>query len=90
MEVQVLDSVAAAQSQTVVGRLEVASEPLSVAPGKAIEVRLGPRRSVFVEPGFDAEHLRTQLQVLESAPTVSASAMRAGTEEGAALALAEQ
>jgi hypothetical protein len=33
--------------------------------GKAIEVRLGRGRSVVVEPGFDADHLRALLAVLE-------------------------
>ena len=32
----------------------------------AIEVRLGKGRSVLVEPGFDASHLRALLAVLES------------------------
>jgi transposase-like protein len=33
--------------------------------GKAIEVRLAHGRSVVVEPGFDADHLRLLLAVLE-------------------------
>jgi hypothetical protein len=39
-----------------------------VANGKSIEVRLGRGRSLLVEPGFDAEHLRALVLVLESAP----------------------
>jgi hypothetical protein len=33
--------------------------------GKAIEVRLCGGRSIAVEPGFDADHLRALLMVLE-------------------------
>jgi len=33
--------------------------------GKAIEVRLRGGRSIAVEPGFDADHLRALLAVLE-------------------------
>lgn len=40
--------------------------PLPVAHSRAIEVRLGVNRSVFVEPGFDADHLRTLLAALEA------------------------
>ena len=40
-----------------------AGEP---APGRAIEVRLNAGRSIVVEPGFDAGHLRALLAVLES------------------------
>ena len=32
----------------------------------AIEIRLSKGRSVFVEPGFDASHLRALLAVLET------------------------
>lgn len=39
--------------------------PVSVTFGKAIEVRLPRGRSVVVEPGFDAHHLRVLLSVLE-------------------------
>jgi transposase-like protein len=35
---------------------------------RAIEVRLTGGRSVVVEPGFDASHLRALLEVLESQP----------------------
>src|ERR1700758_4562884 len=34
--------------------------------GQAIEVRLKGGRSLVIEPGFDAHHLRTLLRVLES------------------------
>ena len=40
--------------------------PLSVTPGRAIEVRLERGRSLMVEPGFDASHLRALLAVLEA------------------------
>jgi transposase-like protein len=40
--------------------------PLSVRPGRAIEVRLEHGRSLMVEPGFDASHLRALLAVLEA------------------------
>ena len=36
------------------------------AHSRAIEIRLGCERSVFVEPGFDADHLRTLLAALET------------------------
>lgn len=44
------------------------SEPLHVAPARsaAIEVRLAGGRSLVVEPGFDAKHLRALLSVLEA------------------------
>jgi transposase-like protein len=40
----------------------------SPAPGHgaAIELRLSKERSLLVEPGFDANHLRTLLAVLET------------------------
>ena len=41
-----------------------AAQP-SVARSRAIEIRLGSGRSVLVEPGFDADHLRTLLAALE-------------------------
>ena len=52
--------------------VEVASaaetkRPAPVMPGGAIEVRLGGGRSLVVEPGFDAHHLRALLAVLETA-----------------------
>lgn len=40
--------------------------PASVAHSGAIEVRLGRGRSLMVEPGFDAYHLRAVLSVLEA------------------------
>ena len=48
--------------------IEVATpvERLPMAAGKPIEVRLGRRRSLMVEPGFDADHLRALLVVLEA------------------------
>jgi hypothetical protein len=42
-------------------------EVSSSAPGdRAIEIRLRRGRSLVVEPGFDASHLRSLLAVLES------------------------
>src|SRR6266567_8104732 len=38
----------------------------SAARNRAIEVRLAGERSLVVEPGFDASHLRALLLVLES------------------------
>jgi hypothetical protein len=52
VEVQVLGTGKAAQ--------------VTAAHNLAIEVRLGDGRSVFVEPGFDAGHLRALLAVLEA------------------------
>ena len=45
-----------------------AEEPAqcTAAHTRAIEVRLGDGRCVFVEPGFDAGHLRALLAVLEA------------------------
>jgi hypothetical protein len=42
-----------------------ASRPPSVAEARAIEIRLGRGLSLFVEPGFEASHLRAMLAVLE-------------------------
>ena len=42
------------------------SEAAVVTSGKAIEVRLPRGRSLVVEPGFDARHLRALLSVLEA------------------------
>jgi len=36
------------------------------AAGRAIEIRLEAGRTVIVEPGFDAAHLRAVLQALEA------------------------
>ena len=43
-------------------------EPLHLAPARsaAIEVRLGGGRSLVVEPGFDAAHLRALLAVVDT------------------------
>jgi transposase-like protein len=38
------------------------------ATSRAIEIRLGDGRSMMVEPGFDAAHLRALLAVLEARP----------------------
>lgn len=48
--------------------VEVAAveEQAATASGRAIEVRLGRGRSIAVEPGFDARHLRALLAVLEA------------------------
>jgi hypothetical protein len=35
-------------------------------PGRAIEVRLNGGRSLVVEPGFDAQHLRALLAVVDT------------------------
>ncbi len=44
--------------------------PAPIAPGAAgdsrVEVRLGNGRSLLVGPGFDAEHVRALLAVMES------------------------
>jgi hypothetical protein len=42
-----------------------AAQP-TAAHSRAIEIRLGSGRSVFVEPGFEAAHLRAVLAVLET------------------------
>lgn len=42
------------------------AETSPMAAGKPIEVRLGQSRSLMVEPGFDADHLRALLAVLEA------------------------
>ena len=44
----------------------VESRSMPAARGGAIEVRLKGGRSLVVEPGFDASHLRILLGVLES------------------------
>jgi len=43
-----------------------AREPQARAASPAIEIRLGSRRSVIVEAGFDAAHLRAVLEALEA------------------------
>ena len=47
--------------------VEVATvaEQASAAAGRAIEVRLPRGRSLMIEPGFDAGHLRALLSLLE-------------------------
>ena len=40
--------------------------PAAAAQGNGIEVRLNAGRSVVVEPGFSASHLRALLAVLEN------------------------
>ncbi len=40
--------------------------PEPAAPSGAIEVRLGGGRTLVVEPGFDARHLRALLSALEA------------------------
>ena len=40
--------------------------PVALVGGAAIEVRLARGRSLMVEPGFDAHHLRALLAVLEA------------------------
>lgn len=42
------------------------AEPELPRPSRAIEVRIGRGRSLVVAPGFDGQHLRTLLAVLES------------------------
>ncbi len=48
-------------------KVKESSEKRKPAPGHcpAIEIRLSKGRSVLVEPGFDASHLRALLAVLE-------------------------
>ena len=49
-------------------KLKEPSEQRTPAPERypAIEIRLSKRRSLLVEPGFDASHLRALLAVLEA------------------------
>lgn len=51
-------------------RVAVAAEPARSAGerGNSIEIRLRAGRSLIVEPGFDARHLRALLVALESEP----------------------
>lgn len=46
-------------------KMAAPSEAAVVTSGKPIEVRLPRGRSLVVEPGFDARHLRALLSVLE-------------------------
>jgi len=45
---------------------EAVAQPAPLMHSGAIEVRLGGGRSLVVEPGFDARHLRALLSVLET------------------------
>ena len=49
-------------------KVKVPSEQRTPAPERypAIEIRLNKGRSILVEPGFDAGHLRALLTVLET------------------------
>jgi transposase-like protein len=49
-----------------VAPVRAAKWPASVVQSGAIEVRLSGGRSLVVEPGFDAHHLRALLLVLEA------------------------
>ena len=53
----------AERDQFLAVRLAGGGEP---AAGRTIEIRLGCGRSIVVEPGFDAAHLRAVLAVLET------------------------
>jgi hypothetical protein len=53
-------------AQFVAVEVRSAEAPVPAAHGRAIEVRLTRGRSLMVEPGFDAHHLRTLLAVLEA------------------------
>jgi hypothetical protein len=53
----------AAPQQFVAVQVVEAGEP---APSPALEIRLAGGRSVLVEPGFDAAHLRAVLAALEA------------------------
>jgi hypothetical protein len=55
----------AEKDQFLAVRLAVGGEPAPAA-GRTIEIRLGCGRSIVVEPGFDAAHLRAVLAVLET------------------------
>ena len=49
-------------------KVKASCEQRTPAPERypAIEIRLSKGRSIFVEPGFDASHLRALLTVLET------------------------
>jgi hypothetical protein len=49
--------------------LQVVGAPAqpATAAGRAIEIRLVGGRQIFVEPGFEADHLRAVLAALEGA-----------------------
>lgn len=44
----------------------VEPEPANAPASPAIEIRVSGRLSILVEPGFDADHLRAVLSVLET------------------------
>ena len=52
--------------QFVAVELRSAEPAVEPAPGKAIEIRLARGRSLVVEPGFDAAHLRALLAVVDT------------------------
>ena len=56
----------AGASKFVAVEVAAVAEPVSAVPGKAIEVRLLRARTLMVELGFDARHLRALLSVLEA------------------------
>jgi Transposase len=47
-------------------QLVEATPPQAVAPGRAIELALVGGRRLFVEPGFDPDHLRAVVAALEA------------------------
>jgi hypothetical protein len=47
--------------------VQVAESPANLPGGSWIEVRLQNGRSLMVRPGFDAEHVRALLVVVEAA-----------------------
>jgi transposase-like protein len=49
-----------------VGPAEGLAEAVNRQPARAIEIKLCRDRRIVVEPGFDADHLRALLLVLES------------------------
>jgi transposase-like protein len=57
---------AAAKFVEVAVKPQLETAPAVSARGSGIEVRLSGGRSLFVEPGFNANHLRLLLGVLEN------------------------
>jgi hypothetical protein len=47
--------------------VQVSESPANLSGGSWIEVRLQNGRSLMVRPGFDAEHVRALLVVVEAA-----------------------
>ena len=47
--------------------VQVAELPVNVPDDSRIEIRLQNGRSLMVRPGFDAEHVRALLAVVETA-----------------------